>query len=349
VITLKDLIPTGPATAEERQEAQEAPPVERLIGLLKGQSMLIFGVLALILITFAVVAPETFAQSSNIRLIAQNASILLVLGVGATFVIITGGIDLSVGSVLVFSGVTASMAMKSIGGDGWGTALIGLAVAVLSGLMWGLINGLLVAKAKVPSMIVTLGTMGIALGLALVLTGGEDIRGVPTVLQDTIGYGNVFMSIPVLVVIAAIVAAGGMILLNRTKFGLYTRAVGSNGESVKRAGVNVTLHLVKVYAVAGLCAGLAGLLSVAQFSTTAISGNAQTALNVITAVILGGTSLFGGIGTIFGTVVGVLIPAVLQNGFIITGVEPFWQPVATGCVLILAVYMDQVRRSRTST
>lgn len=322
--------------------------VRKLTDLAKAQSLVIFVVLVAIVIGFAILAPNTFAQPSNLRLIAQNAAILLVLGVGATFVIVTGGIDLSVGSVLVFSGVTASLVMKAIGGDGWATALAGLAVAVLSGVVWGIVNGLLIAKAKVPAMIVTLGTMGIALGIALVLTGGEDIRGVPAVLADTIGYGNVFLNIPVLVVIAALIAVIGMIGLNATRFGLYTRAVGSNAESVKRSGVNVSAHLIKVYAVAGLCAGLGGLLSISQFSTTAISGHSTTNLSVITAVILGGTSLFGGVGGVFGTVVGVLIPAVLQNGFIITGVAPFWQPVATGTVLIIAVYVDQLRRSKTS-
>ncbi|MUL85658.1 MULTISPECIES: ABC transporter permease [unclassified Mycolicibacterium] len=348
MMALRDLVNVRDVRSDSDTEQGSGSAVSRLAVLLKAQSLLIFVVLVLIMIVFAILAPNTFAQASNLRLIAQNAAILMVLGVGATFVLIAGGIDLSVGSVLVFSGVTASSVMKSIGGDGWGTAAIGLLVALVSGLLWGLINGLLVAKAKVPDMIVTLATMGIALGISLVLTGGEDIRGVPAVLADNIGYGNVFLNIPTLVAIAAVIAAIGAILLNATRFGLYTRAVGSNAESVKRAGVNVSWHIIKVYMVSGLCAGLAGLLSIAEFSTTAISGNTQTAFMALTAVILGGTSLFGGVGGIFGTVVGVSIPAVLQNGFIITGVQPFWQPVATGCVLIVAVYVDQLRRSRSS-
>lgn len=312
------------------------------------QAMLMFLALLVIVGIFAILAPNTFAQSSNLRLIAQNASIFLVLAVGSTFVIVTAGIDLSVGSVLVFSSVAASTAMRDVGGDGWGAALVGLAAALLSGLAWGLLNGLLVGIAKVPSLIVTLGTMGIALGLALVWTGGDDIRGVPSVLEDVVGFGNVAFNIPVLVVIAGIVAVGGTILLDRTRFGLYTRAIGSNAASAKLTGVSTRAHLVKVYALAGLCAGFAGFLSVAQFSTTGVAGHSQDALLVITAIILGGTSLFGGFGTVFGTVVGILIPATLQNGFIILGVEPFWQPVAIGAILILAVYIDQVRRSKMS-
>jgi ribose transport system permease protein len=318
----------------------------RTVSIVRSQSFLIVTVLATILLIFAILEPGKFAQPSNLRLVAQNASILLVIGVGATFVIITGGIDLSVGSVVVFSGVISSMTMRAMGGQGWGTALVGVAVAIACGAGWGLVNGLLVAVAKLPAMIVTLGTLGMALGLAQVITGGVDIRGVPDVLSDNIGYGHV-LGVPDLVIVASAVAVLGIILLGASRFGVYTRAVGSNIEGARRFGVNTTLHLIKVYVFAGACAGLAGILSVAQFSTTAIAAQSQTPLNVIVAVVIGGTSLFGGIGSVFGTVIGVLIPAVVQNGFIITGVEPFWQPVATGCVLILAVYADHTRRSRS--
>jgi ribose transport system permease protein len=317
--------------------------------LVRAQSLLIYVVLFSVILAFSAVAPDTFFQTSNLRLVLQNAAILLVVGVGATFVIVTGGIDLSVGSVLVFSSVAASSTMKSVGGDGWATAAAGIAVAIGSGALWGLLNGVLIARFRIPSMIVTLGTMGIALGLALIVTGGVDISGVPAVLEDHIGYGRLPLGVPVVVVIAAVAAAAGAVVLQHTRFGLYTRAAGSSAQATSQSGVNVTTHLVKVYVIAGSCAGAGGLLSLAQFSTTSISGNKDIALGVITAVILGGTSLFGGVGTIAGTVIGVLIPATLQNGFVIIGLEPFWQPVATGAVLIFAVYIDQTRRSRSAS
>lgn len=313
--------------------------------ILRTQAFRIFIVLMGIVAIFIFLAPDTFGQWSNYRLIIQNASILAVLGVGMTFVIITAGIDLSVGSVLVFSGVMSAMAMRSIGGEGWGVATVGIVVAVLSGLAWGTLNGVLVAKAKIPPLIVTLGSLGMALGLALIITEGINIREVPKVLTDNIGYGNVFGSIPIISVIALGIVMLGVFLLNFTKFGLYTFAVGSSEISARRVGVNVDAQLIKVYALAGSLAGFAGLLSLAQFSTTAIAGQSQTNLNVIAGVVIGGTSLFGGIGTIFGTVVGLFIPAVLQNGFVITGVQPFWQQVAVGAVLIVAVYIDQARRA----
>lgn len=317
-------------------------PVARI---LKSQVFQIFLVLIAIVLVFSILSPASFAQGSNFRLIIQNASILAVLGVGMTFVIVTSGIDLSIGSVLVFSGVVSAMVMRQLGGDGWGVAMIGILVSIASGLAWGILNGVLIAKAKVPPLIVTLGSLGMALGLAQILTGGVDVREVPAVLSSTIGYGNVLGQIPVLSVIALAVIVLGAILLHYTKFGLYTFALGSSELAARRVGVKVDRQLISVYTLSGGLAGLAGILSLAQFSTTAIAGQTQTNLNVIAAVVIGGTSLFGGVGTIFGTVVGLFIPAVLQNGFVITGVQPFWQQVAVGAVLILAVYVDQARRA----
>ncbi len=319
-----------------------------LARLARTQWLQILIVLIAIIVIFSLLAPSTFPHWGNVRLIIQNASILAVLAVGMTFVIITAGIDLSIGSVLVFSGVMAAIVMRTMGGDGWGTAFIGIVVAIASGLFWGFFNGFVIAKLKVPPLIVTLGTMGIALGLAQILTGGVDIREVPTVLTTSIGYGNVFGTIPIISVIALVVILVGAVVLHRTRFGLHTYAVGSNEESARRVGVKVDRRLIAVYALTGGLAGLAGIMSLAQFSTTAIAGQTETNLNVITAVVIGGTSLFGGIGTIVGSIVGLFIPAVLQNGFVILGVQPFWQQVAVGAVLIAAVYVDQVRRAQAS-
>jgi ribose transport system permease protein len=313
--------------------------------IIRMQAFQILLVLLVIIAVFATLAPHNFANLSNARQIVQNASILAILGVGMTFVIITAGIDLSIGSVMVFSGVVGAKVMLAVGGDSWSTALLGIAVSVVTGLAWGLLNGALIAKARIPSLIVTLGTLGMALGLAQILTKGVDIRTVPQVMQDEIGYGNVFGQVPVLSVIALVVVAIGMVVLHSTRFGRYTYAVGSNEESARRVGVRVDRHLIIVYGISGILAGFAGILSLAQFGTTAIAGQSQTNLNVIAAVVIGGTSLFGGLGTIFGTVVGLFIPAVLQNGFVIVGIQPFWQQVAVGAVLILAVYVDQVRRA----
>jgi ribose transport system permease protein len=313
------------------------------------QSFQILLVLIGIFLIFSALAPDTFPTWTNMRQVIQNVSILGVLGIGMTYVIITSGIDLSIGSVLVFSGVVAAKTMQSMGGDGWSTAAVGIALSVLCGILWGTLNGFLIAKAKVPPLIVTLGTLSGALGLAQVITDGVDIREVPTVLTLKIGYGNLpGTTIPTISVIALVFLVVFGVILHKTKFGLYTYAVGSNEESARRVGVKVDRHLILIYALSGCMAGIAGILSLSQYSTTAIAGQSNTSLAVIAAVVIGGTSLFGGVGTIFGTVVGLFIPAILQNGFVITGVQPFWQQVAVGAVLIIAVYIDQRRRAAAS-
>ena len=233
--------------------------------------------------------------------------------------------------------------MLAIGGGGWGAIAAGLVAGVVAGTAWGVVNGVLVTKARVPPLIVTLGTLGMALGSALLITGGIDVRGVPLQLTTTIGIGQL-AGVPYVVIIAAVVTAIGAITLSMTRFGRYTYAIGSNAEAARRAGINVDRHLIKVYALSGFLAGLAGMVSLARFATTTIGGHSTDNLAAIAAVVLGGTSLFGGIGTVLGTVVGVFIPAVLQNGFVILGVQPFWQQVAVGAVLIIAVYIDQLKR-----
>jgi ribose transport system permease protein len=248
--------------------------------------------------------------------------------------------------VLVFSGVISAKVMNEVGGDNWGVIIVGLIVAILAGCAWGLLNGFLVTKAKIPPFIVTLGTLGMGLGSALLITGGVDEREVPFKLIETIGSGKLFDQIPYLVLIAAAVALVFGIILAQTRFGRYTYAIGSNAEGVRRTGVDVDRHLIKVYALGGTLAGLAGFMSLARFGTTSIGGHSTDNLDAIAAIVIGGTSLFGGVGTILGTVVGVFIPAVLRNGFVIVGVQPFWQQVAVGAVLIAAVYFDQLRRSR---
>jgi ribose transport system permease protein len=299
--------------------------------LLSTQATQIFFVLVLIVVVFSALAPDAFLTFSNFRNIATNVSILSIIAMGMTFVIITAGIDLSVGSVLVFSGVAAALTMSALGGQGWGVTFVGLLVALSS--------------AKIPPLIVTLGTLGIALGLAQILTGGIDRRAAPNVLVDTVGFGRIFGQIPVLTVIALVVILLCAVLLHLTKFGRHTFAIGSNPEAALRSGIEVDRHLICVYGMTGLLAGFAGLLNLAFFQSTTIAGHSTTNLNAIAAVVIGGTSLFGGIGTIGGTVVGVFIPSVLQNGFVILRVQPFWQQAVVGAVLIAAVYVDQARRS----
>jgi ribose transport system permease protein len=329
---------------ELEREDEQAEHISRWQRLATGSTTWIILILAGMIVVFSVMEPSSFATVNNARNVATNAAILLVVAVGMTFVIITAGIDLSVGSVLVFSGVVSAKAMNGMGGNGWDVIVVGLLVALGCGLGWGILNGLLITKARVPPLIVTLGTLGMSLGLALIITDGVDIREVPPKLVTSIGVGRVFEQIPWLVVIAAAVAIVFGVLLWATRFGRHTYAIGSNAEAALRAGVNVDRHLIAIYGISGALAGVAGFMSLARFATTTIGGHATDNLQAIAAVVLGGTSLFGGVGTVLGTVVGVFIPAVLQNGFVIVGVEAFWRDVAVGAVLIAAVYLDQLRR-----
>jgi ribose transport system permease protein len=336
--------PTAPPEEPVAGPPDERPP-STLQRILAGSSTQIGLILVALIVVFSLLSFSEFFAVANARNIATDAAVLLVLAVGATYIIVTAGIDLSVGSVLVFSGVVSAKLMNEVGGNNWGVILVGLAAALVSGLAWGLFNGVLIAKAKIPAFIVTLGSLGMSLGAALLITGGVDERDVPFKLVADVGIGRV-AGIPYLVLIALVVAIVLGILLAQTRFGRYTYAIGSNEEAVRRAGVNVDRHLIKIYALAGTLSGLAGFMNLARFGTTTIGGHSTDNLNAIAAVVIGGTSLFGGIGSILGTVFGVFIPAVLQNGFVIVGVQAFWQQVAVGAVLIIAVYLDQLRRSR---
>jgi len=248
--------------------------------------------------------------------------------------------------VLLFSGVCAAQVMNA-GGDptdkGVDVIGLGLIVALIAGLGWGILNGVLVAKARVPPLIVTLGTLGMSWGLAQIISGGQDIRYIPSLMATVLGAGRI-VGLSWMVIVAAIVATIGTIALNLTRFGRYTKGVGSNKEAARRAGINVDGHLIKVYALSGLLAGFGGFLSLAYFTTTTISGHSNDNLNAIAAVVIGGTSLVGGVGTVVGTTIGVFIPSVLASGFIIIGMQSFWQNVAVGAVLIIAVFIDQTRR-----
>jgi ribose transport system permease protein len=332
-------------TSPEQETVADAPPRDSLLRRLANlQSVWILGVLVVIVVLFSLAAGGKFLSTSNFSLISQNIAVWAVLGVGMTFVIITSGIDLSIGSVLVFSSVVAAKIMQAVGGDGWGVTLLGILTAIVTGIAWGLLNGFLVAKAKIPALIVTLGSLSVALGLAQVLTGGIDIRSVPAALTDFNTYIKI-AGIPALPFVALVVVIIGAIVLHKTRFGRYTYAIGSNELGARRVGINVDRHLIAVYGLTGAMAGLGAVLALAQFGTTTIAGQSLTNLNVIAAVVIGGTSIFGGEGSIFGTVVGLFIPAVLQAGFVIVGVESFWQGVAVGSVLVAAVYVDQSRRS----
>ncbi len=277
---------------------------------------------------------STFLNWSNLSQVIRALSFTAIMGVGQAAVIITGGIDLAVGSVLGLSGVVVAVLLTS------GVALPLTVVAGLAvGLAAGLLNGVVITRAKLPPFIVTLGMMSIARGLAFAITGGETIRNLPPEYLAA-GQGELF-GVPVPILILALLAAAAGYLLRTTTWGRYVYAIGGNEEAALLAGVDVRRVKVAVYGVCGLAAGIAGVLFTSRFGVGQSTAGLGYELDVIAAAVIGGASLTGGKGTILGVVIGSLLMGILRNGLVLLNVSAYWQQVAIGLVIILAVILDR--------
>jgi ribose transport system permease protein len=278
-----------------------------------------------------------FMSFQNLSIVAQQASINTVLAAGMTFVILTGGIDLSVGSIL------AAAAMVAILGSlipEWG--MLGIPAALLVGLGLGLVNGALIAFAKLPPFIVTLGSLTAVRGLARLL-GGDTTQFNPQLPFDFIANSTLFR-LPWLVWIALAVVLLSWFILRRTVLGVHIYAVGGNPDAARLSGIKVWAVLLFVYAFSGLASGLGGVMSAARlYAANGLQLGQSYELDAIAAVILGGTSFVGGIGSIWGTLIGALIIAILTNGLILVGVSDIWQFIIKGLVIIGAVALDRYR------
>ncbi len=339
--------PGSPAPADEGSGRSMASRIARRLGrqaLVANESWTI-AALIIIMAAFTITSPDTFLTTRDLSLIAQNASPLLVMAVGQTFVILTAGIDLSVGSILIFSSVIADEYYTHNGATsaGWGTVVIGIVLGIAAAAAWGWAQGFAVARMGIPPLIATLGGFGAALGASYLITGGTDLGAPPDPLAKTIGLGAPG-GLPWMITISFLVTLIFGLILAYTRFGRYTYVIGSNPEAGRRAGINVNRHLIKVYMLAGALSGLAGILSLAFNDGTTITGHSTDNLTVITGVVLGGASLFGGRGSMIGTFIGIFIPQVLNSGLEIAGVNEYWQQVAIGLILVGAVYLDRFRR-----
>jgi ribose transport system permease protein len=307
------------------------------------------GVLLILIAAFSIDSPY-FLTRANWLNTSSTATEVLLLAVGETFVICSGGIDLSVGAVLGFSGTAGAWVMAhgfaGAPGAAVGAVAVGFLAAVAAAGLFGLLNGVLVAWAGIPPFVVTLGTLGIATGLGDLLNNGQEISAIPASVV-TFGNTNLGGWLPVPVLITAIITAWYGLVLARTRFGLYTLSIGDNREAVVRAGVHDRRYLLEVYLLSGLLAGVAGVLVMARLGAGSPSSGATDNLNAIAAVVIGGASLFGGRGTVIGSVIGTGIIAVLLTGLVLINVPPFWQEVAVGAILIAAVYVDQLRNRKS--
>jgi ribose transport system permease protein len=313
------------------------------------QKLLAFASLIVLIAGFSLASPN-FRQESNILAILQATSVNGVLAVGVTFVIVTGGIDLSVGTLMTFCAVIAGVTLTY-----WGLALpFGVLGAILAGAVVGLVSGTFVARLKIPPFIATLGMMLILKGLSLVISGTKPIYfnstpGFTNIAQGSI-VGAVLPAVPVPngVLILFLVAAAASLILWKTVLGRYTFALGSNEEAVRLSGVNTDRWKMAVYALSGGICGIAGLLIASRLNSAQPALGQGYELDAIAAVVIGGTSLSGGRGTILGTLIGALIMSVLANGLRILSVPQEWQTVVTGSIIILAVYIDMLRRRNTA-
>jgi ribose transport system permease protein len=303
----------------------------------------LWAVVVLLIVFFAIAAPGFMSWTNFLNVLRQMA-VLAVAAFGSSFVIFSGGLDLSIGSNAALSGVLAAMAAREL--DFVGGAPISWLVGVLCGAVFGWINGTIVTRFHISPIIATLGTLTIGRGLALLLTGGVSLFGVPESFQ---GLGRGFIipaTLPIPVGIMVVLLIACWFVLRRTTLGTYVYSIGGNEEAARLSGVPVRRVKTWVYVIGGATAGLAGVILASRLGSGQAASSEGLELMVITAIVLGGASISGGSGRIGGTLAGVLIISLLANGMSILNVPPFYQRVVTGMALLIAVGIDQFRKRR---
>ena len=308
------------------------------------RQLLPFGSLILIICILSALKPDTFLTLDNFMNVLRRSSVYGIIAVGMTFIIISAGIDLSVGSMMALAGMVGAYTMIAGGGvdphGGW--LLLGTIIGIVAGTMCGLLNGLAITKLKLPPFIVTLGTMSAFRGISYVMNDGQpyNVSG-----YQYLGEGIIF-GIPVSVLIfAAIVAIAGF-MLRYTRLGRYTYAIGSNREAAFHAGVDVDFYLICVYTLTGFLVGIAAMIATSRTVSAQPTAGIALELDIIAAVVIGGASLAGGRGTVTGTIIGTLLISFLRNGCTLLGISTNVQLIVIGAIIIAAVSVDQLARSR---
>ncbi|MCK8779935.1 ABC transporter permease [Rhizobium sp. NTR19] len=309
-----------------------------------------------VLTAFFSATSSAFFTVGNGMTIALQVTSIALLGIGATYVIITGGIDLSVGSVLALAGVVAALAVKELQLPVW----LGMVLGILTGSLCGMINGIVVTKLRLPPFIATLGMMLIARGVALQITGARAVSGLGESF-GVLGNGSLlrfesideqgfpvvaFPGIPYPVVLMIIIAVASAYVLNRTVFGRHVYAIGSNADAARLSGVNVSRVTIYTYLISGTLAGLTGCVLMSRLVTAQPNEGVMYELDAIASAVIGGTSLIGGVGTISGTFIGAFVIGILRNGLNMNGVSAFTQQIIIGLVILATVWIDQLRNRR---
>lgn len=302
------------------------------------QKLLAFGSLIILFIVFTLASPN-FAKFDNIVGILLATAVNGILALGVTFVIITSGIDLSIGTGMTFSAVMTGVFITF-----WKLPIIvGIIGGVLTGALCGFVNGIIISKMKVPPFVATLGMMMATKGLSLVISGTKPIYFNDTPVFREIAMGSI-LGIPNAVLIFFFAAIIASLILTRTVLGRYNFALGSNEEAARLSGINVDAWKIAIYTLCGIFFGLAGVLMASRLNSAQPALGQGYEMDAIAAAVIGGTSLSGGEGTILGTVIGAFIISVLTNGLRILSVPQEWQTVVTGTIVVMAVYLDIIRR-----
>lgn len=319
-------------------DASARPPLARRLRdwLLGGEGMLYLAFVVLVVV-FSVASP-VFLSLGNLENVGRQTALVTIVAVGMTFVIVSGEFDLSVGSVMALSGVMAAMAMQSVAGH-W---LVGAVAALATGATFGLVNGIITTRFRIPSFLVTLGTLSIARGLALLITGTRPVIITDETYWAIFGEGH-FLGIPMPIVWTLVVVVGGMVLLHLSTFGRKVYATGGNATAARYSGINTARIKIIGLALAGAMAGLAALVFSARSHAARPDVGAGLELDVITAVVLGGAALSGGRGLIIGAVVGSLMIGILNNGLVLLGVDSSVQLAVKGLIIWVAVALSSRR------
>lgn len=317
---------------------------------LRGPATLVIAVDIALILLFSIISPgHAFATRRDFTNMGLDAAELVLFAAAVTFLLAAGELDISIGSNVILSSVVGAKVVVAVGGTSlshYGVyhhlfrgIAAGVAACVLTGVAFGLVNAFLVTWLRINSFITTLATAGIGYGLSLVLTNGSDVPGLPQQLQTSFGVRNVLGGIPLPALVTAIAVVGLWFTLSKTRFGLRTLAIGSSRDAAERAGLRVPSHLVILFVIVGAAAGIGGVIDISRFATTNVGGHQTDALSAIAGTVIGGTSLFGGAGSIVGAVAGAGLAVLLETGLVIQGLTPFYQQIAVGCVLLAAVYI----------
>lgn len=303
--------------------------------------------LVLLICVLSVLQPESFLTIDNLLNVLRRSSVYGIIAVGMTSVIISGGIDLSVGSMLSLCGMTGAAAMVALGGDNLSenSPLIGTFVGIVTGTLCGFLNGLVITRLSLPPFIVTLGTMSFFRGISLVMKDGQPVN---VASYKYLGEGDI-AAIPVSVIIFAIVVSLFVFILRFTRLGRYTYAIGSNREAAFHSGVQVNRNLLIIYTIVGFLVGIAAMIATSRTVSAQPTAGQGAELDVIAAVVIGGASLSGGQGNIIGTIIGTLLISFLRNGCTLLGISTNAQLIVIGIIIVVAVAIDRLARARTNT